>query len=70
MVSGLIVKQTLINNKFKNGTIVEHLNLENIYNAEVYITQNSNKIILDYDQIKMINKVINKNIKILKNTRC
>jgi hypothetical protein len=70
MVSGLIVKQTLINNKFKHGTVVEHLNLENINTAEVYITQNNNKIILDYDQIKMINKVINKNIKKLENTRC
>lgn len=59
----MIRKQTLINNKFKDGTVVEHLNLENINIAKVYITQNNNKIVLDYDQIRSINKVINKNIK-------
>jgi len=65
----MITKQTLVNNKFKDGIVVEHLNLENIDNGEVYITHNNNKIVLDYDQIKSINKVINKNIKEWKRKR-
>ncbi|MFW5705330.1 MAG: hypothetical protein ACOCXG_05835 [Nanoarchaeota archaeon] len=65
----MIRKQTLINNKFKDGTVVEHLNLENINIAKVYITQNNNKIVLDYDQIRSINKVENKISEILKKLR-
>jgi len=65
----MIKKQTLVNNKFKDGVVVEHLNLDVISNGEVYITHNNNKIVLDYDQVKSINKVINKNIKEWKRKR-